>query len=230
MKILSAYKDYYDYLVGVYGEDPILVLDRRTHTQPFDLGASALTRYNDDNEIKKQILWIGDYCIEFMSHNGIPYYGEDIKNIPGVKVKDVDDIHRWWISSYESRYNMKWDDLVKNGLLEVSWLGYPRKNNSVDILPYPTKRKRPEFLDDSIVIALGSFSNKNSYGDYIYPILSNLNLNKFVSPEKVYQMIVEYLSKRKLEAEYHVDTRTDTQRLEGKGFDKKTSFRPNIKK
>jgi hypothetical protein len=29
MKILSKYKDYYDFLSGVYGEDPKLILDRR---------------------------------------------------------------------------------------------------------------------------------------------------------------------------------------------------------
>ena len=29
MKIISKYKDYYDYLVGTYGEDPKLILDRR---------------------------------------------------------------------------------------------------------------------------------------------------------------------------------------------------------
>ena len=29
MKIISKYKDYYDYLSGIYGEDPLKVLDRR---------------------------------------------------------------------------------------------------------------------------------------------------------------------------------------------------------
>ena len=29
MKIISKYKDYYDYLSGIYGEDPLKILDRR---------------------------------------------------------------------------------------------------------------------------------------------------------------------------------------------------------
>jgi len=29
MKILGKYKDYYDYLQGIYDVDPLLVLDRR---------------------------------------------------------------------------------------------------------------------------------------------------------------------------------------------------------
>lgn len=32
MKIISKFKDYYDYLVGKYGEDPILVFDRRNNS------------------------------------------------------------------------------------------------------------------------------------------------------------------------------------------------------
>lgn len=34
MKILSKYKDYYDYLTGIYGEDEKLVLDRRKFDMP----------------------------------------------------------------------------------------------------------------------------------------------------------------------------------------------------
>ncbi len=33
MKIISKYKDYYDYLAGIYGVDPKLILDRRKGTK-----------------------------------------------------------------------------------------------------------------------------------------------------------------------------------------------------
>ena len=36
MKIISGYKDYYDYLSGVYGIDPLVVLDRRSGTKVAD--------------------------------------------------------------------------------------------------------------------------------------------------------------------------------------------------
>ena len=35
MKIISKYKDYYDYLKGIYGEDPKLILDRTKFTTTF---------------------------------------------------------------------------------------------------------------------------------------------------------------------------------------------------
>jgi len=34
MKVISPFKDYYDFLSGVWGEDPKLILDRRKHSQP----------------------------------------------------------------------------------------------------------------------------------------------------------------------------------------------------
>ncbi len=34
MLILSTYKDFYDFLSGVWGADPKLILDRRKHSQP----------------------------------------------------------------------------------------------------------------------------------------------------------------------------------------------------
>lgn len=39
MKIISKYKDYYDYLIGVWGSDPIIVLDRTKydHLVPRDV-------------------------------------------------------------------------------------------------------------------------------------------------------------------------------------------------
>lgn len=36
MKIISNYKDYYDYLVGIYGVDQKVVYDRRFSGNPFD--------------------------------------------------------------------------------------------------------------------------------------------------------------------------------------------------
>ena len=73
---------------------------------------------------------------------------------------------------------------------------------------------------------------KNDQTDeYLYKncILKDLNLNSFVSPEEVYKMISDWISYQRTIAENHVDTMTNVQKIESKGFDKKTSFRPNMK-
>jgi hypothetical protein len=230
MKILSSYKDYYDYLTGIYGIDPIIVLDRTKHKQPYDIGIDC-EPYSSSKEhvINHNKLWIGYYCVEFMTYDGIPYFGEDIKNIPGVTIEDERSINfHWWSISYEKKYGMPINELKKIGLFEVSW-EVLRHNNSTTILKQPIKMPRPLMLRDDVIIGLGSFSRKDGYGDYEYPILSKLGLNKYVPAETVYQWIVEYISDQKLKAEQHIDTRTNNQKIEGKGFDKITSFRPNIK-
>ena len=83
MKILSNYKDYYDYLTGVYGEDPLIVLDRTKYNQPFweipsqsQWGKFGITKY---------CLFIGNYYIEFLRYGYGFYYGENIFNIPIIK-------------------------------------------------------------------------------------------------------------------------------------------------
>lgn len=215
MKIISSYKDYYDYLVGIYGEDPILVLDRRIHRQ--------LYHHSNPTQPNFLHLYIGDYTIDFIKYGEFYYFGEDILNIPGINYKKGTELHRYWSSSYEKQYNMSWEDLLKHDLVELTW-GNSRRNVTT-LLLRPVKGHRPLDIDKSIVITLKSFG---AY--YNYQILSNLNLSRFISPETVYEWIIEYLSKMKLEQEQHPDTRTNLQKIEGKGFDKKTSFRPNIKK
>ena len=42
MKIISPYKDYYDYLSGIYGVDPKIVLDRRDHDEISTEGTVSL--------------------------------------------------------------------------------------------------------------------------------------------------------------------------------------------
>ncbi|MFW6243154.1 MAG: hypothetical protein ACOC2W_03250 [bacterium] len=76
MKIISKYKDYYDYLSGIYGEDPKIVLDRRNHYNPIF--------YDHMTTILK--LYICGWIIEGLFEKGKFYYGESLKE-KGVKEK-----------------------------------------------------------------------------------------------------------------------------------------------
>lgn len=58
------------------------------------------------------------------------------------------------------------------------------------------------------------------------PILSGTFIPKLVSPTDIWQNLYEYLSS--LRDKPFIDTRSDVQKLESAGFDKKTSFR-NVK-
>lgn len=66
MKILSKYKDYYDYLTGIYGEDPKIILDRRE--------ASSITSFNGDTID----LYICDYLLQGLYWNNRYYWGHQL--------------------------------------------------------------------------------------------------------------------------------------------------------
>ena len=55
------------------------------------------------------------------------------------------------------------------------------------------------------------------------PILTGTFITKIVPPSNIWQALYEYLSS--LKNKPFTDTRTDVQKLESAGFDKKTSFR-----
>lgn len=69
MKILSKYKDYYDYISGIYGEDPKLVLDRRTGSG-----------FQDLTEDTKYFIFIGGFQIEGYYRGGKMFYGESLRD------------------------------------------------------------------------------------------------------------------------------------------------------
>lgn len=79
MKIISKFKDYYDYLVGIYGEDSNLVLDRRK-TDKIDV--SCL----NDTIIE---FYIGGYKIQGFAHDSKIYYGDDIKQFKYNRKKHI---------------------------------------------------------------------------------------------------------------------------------------------
>ena len=220
MKILSTYKDYYDYLTGVWGEDPLLVLDRRE----FQTVNSYKYELRDPGI---RTLYIGNYCVEFFAAEGTSYFGRDLLEYFGEKVQKAEDIHTYHRPSIERKYGMKWEDLLQYGLCQIKDFHSNRLSQEVLLKPFPCKR--PEYLSPETVIGFGTFRNKNSCYDLKYPILKDLGVNRLVPPETIYRWITEYLSEQKLKQEQHLDLRTDTQKLEGKGFDKRTSFRPNIK-
>jgi hypothetical protein len=68
MKIISKYKDYYDYLVGIYGVDEKLILDRTDFVL-----TSKLTNKS------KVTFYICGYIIDGYYIDGKFYYGSDLE-------------------------------------------------------------------------------------------------------------------------------------------------------
>ena len=99
MKIISKYKDYYDYLIGKYGIDPKIVLDRTKHHQPDLLFP------------RKIVLHICDKKYEGFFDGVSFYYGEKLGEIGELRTTYGWGLHesrdQYWIK-YQS-YGEKWE-------------------------------------------------------------------------------------------------------------------------
>ena len=76
MHIISKYKDYYDYLTGIWGVDPKLILDRRKYVLP---------PYEPSNK-SKITFYIAGKVIEGFYVDGKVYYGESLNQFKNEKI------------------------------------------------------------------------------------------------------------------------------------------------
>ena len=103
MKIISKYKDFYDFLSGIYGEDPLIVLNRLDFTMPtfYD---SMNPNYIEEGKIQ---LYIGGFLIEAYYKNDKIYYGEDLKQFAVVQKRS-----KWYYKYHSSDNDSKPEESV----------------------------------------------------------------------------------------------------------------------
>lgn len=100
MKIISKFKDYYDYLVGIYGVDEKLVLDRTEFTSPsIELTENSKVRF-----------YICGFIVEGLFKNGKFLYQDEL--IP--YCKEHNKRRFWWNSyMYEDFYHINDQYILK---------------------------------------------------------------------------------------------------------------------
>ena len=184
MKIIDNKKDYYDYLMGILGQDELVVYDRRG-SQMVNIGSHDIDYpgWKSGCPDLMYILWIGDEY-RVIEHNG----------------KD-------WMCDSQGKPVFTW----------------------------PTKEFRPRIpriSEDPIELIIMT-NERNRWRvprklvHVSNPILRELAIvRRYIPAEFIWNSVYNYICKRK-EKEI-VDTRTDVQKAESYGFDKKTSFR-NVK-
>ena len=206
MKILSKFKDYYDYLSGVWGIDPKIVLDRREFEHP-----------EFYSHPKKIVLYICGKRIEGFHDGNSTYFGETLSKFG--EITEPKKYPAWRFTTYHrspepSRF-VKFE-YKSPFTTTVDYVINVDVTN--DLENHNIKENCP-------ILMVGIHSNKISR----FPILEKLNVGSIFSPEVIYQMLVDWLSERNNELENRVDNSTDIEKLINKGFDKKCSFRPKIK-
>lgn len=215
MKIISQYKDYYDYLVGIYGEDPKLILDRRP-TVKTDSRSDYVVEY----------VWVCGYEIvgmwlngRFLCGNGLAPFALTKEEIP------------------KSKYYIPKQEQEENYIIPI--LSNPPWNKYVRQLSFP-KEIRLSTVDINLkencpILSSGSVfpdrrCPKPKYSNPIhFPILRDYNLAHILPAEQLWLMLSEWLAKRIDAQQQHRDVRSDVEKLQSAGFDKKTSFRHPVK-
>ena len=243
MKIISKFRDFYDYKVAKYGVDEKLVYTRKTYCEYFQALIGKINNINIDYRISEddfnknlkddikpideknihKILFIGEKLIHlFSTENGV-YTHFDIKNendlrkLNNFQYKKEITFKNGNIFSIFSKFGSDWKDL----------LSYNRKK----LITYDIDKDDVILNEPIILIELIGISNHNRYL-YTYKFTYNPYLSKlgiYLDEDFIWQSLVEFLSIKRREKEISPEVSNENKIL-SKGFDLKTSFRPNMKK
>lgn len=233
MRILSNFKDFYDFVVTepdnkkVYNRMTMeVVFNKEDHerapertflskkesrwyyheigkTMEFDMGFISVVAFCDK---------LHQY---FQYDNLIYWRYEDIPESVIKKITPKSSTwYRWRSRNYEDRmWNNPMDDM-----LHYKTIGWIVNRHTKE----PIKTNLNKLFDSPIV-----FVGHPKYTKMIInPKLNDVGFNKVITPTEAYQDVYNWIP-------YHEpDTTTnpdDMDRYQAKGFDKKTSFRPNMK-
>ncbi len=178
MVILTKYKDYYDYLVGVYGRDENKVFDRRRMITadefPFEQDISFDARLS-----------------KYGSRHHLMF---DFRNTVSISINNKT------YSVTQTAPNI-WEQFQENS---------PRYDINNEF-------RQPIILDISGMEVGTIFTDR-------IPLLSSFGFAKFLPPEFVYTEIETFLGWLKDNPPIQ-DKRTDLEKLQSNGFDKRISFR-----
>lgn len=212
MRILGKYKDYYDYLQGIYGVDPLQIFDRRYE--------DMLIRKPDEEGLKKLIskrFFVAGKSYDMHYYNGKSYYTlDELNELNQIlrKNKQQDDcISMPW----KFNYNKKkwWKAKSDNSLTQEWWDDIQGKDTNINM-----KARNPV-----LVASIKKFRQRMKISnDYTPCILEQWDFHKVLTAEEAYKEISAMIS-------YFVDNpeipnkQSNKEKILSHGFDMKKSFR-----
>ena len=199
MKIIDNKKDFYDYIAGINGIDEYVTYDRRSSI----VAKKELDGYlKPFNSLKNEPS--SNYFIYIQA-------GTDYKKRFLVSRELDGDNIKFTIEEYDL------DEELKNQK-KKSWMPWWTFD------PYYGVDKELVSLEAPLVLAYRATDWRWDKWNYVKnPILVGLPLVGFLSAQEIWDGIYNYLLKMK--EPVIVDSRTDEEKAESHGFDKKTSFR-----
>ena len=247
MKIISKFKDFYDYKVTKYGVDEKLIYTRKTYCEYFQVLIGNIKNINIDYRISEdnfnknfkddtkiideknihKILVLGEKLVHlFFTENGV-YTHFDAKKLEVSK-----GIYQYYYSK-EITFNdgRNFEIYTDFGYAWDKLFSYDRKKffSSMKIDKSDIIFNEPMLL----IEYFGESYGKNlKYHSSVYKFTYNPNLSQigvYIDEDFIWQSLVEFLSNKRSEKEISPEVSNENKIL-SKGFDLKTSFRPNMKK
>ena len=200
MKIISKYKDYYDYLQGIRGIDSKVVLDRSESTYNKRYTMMSIHELNVLHIHICGLAYDGVYC----SKKKRTFWGEQLSEVASE------------ITTYQG-----WDG-VKNKMMDnpapVAYI-QPDKNYKERKMVFI--EPRPSNLNELTKCPIVEGYNLRNYT--LYPHLKDFDFGSVLTPEEIWDQLYNWIVK--MNEPSVQDNRTDEEKIKSNGFDTKTSFR-----
>lgn len=206
MKIISKFKDYYDYMAGIWGIDEKIIYNR----QPFTLNYKGEKLPASPPRIEYPILndryhptyvYLKYFAVCGVAYVFVPfdnkiYYGTEIKELfDNHSIKNIEDL-KYNYSNYVEYNGISWrgeDSTIHNK---------PTKLNDIHNCP---------------IIQADIDGNVN----YLNPKLSEFDFGRIIDPQTLYLGLSNWLSRETP----IINNMSNKEKILSHGFDLKTSFR-----
>jgi len=201
MRIISKYKDYYDYFVGIFGIDDNKIYDRReliVNKDPF--------KNSNNDDIDLYVFAIANTIYPLFYYRNKPYHTlEDIKRLEIIYRKNNDIIKSYRYVDTLHRY----EELTKQ------------------VCTVNTDARKPvlvrHFRYYSYLMNVNEEFATDDVHTYV-PLLSDFKFNNILDAKEIYIKIETFLGWLNDNPEIP-NKQTDKEKLLSHGFDNKKSFR-----
>lgn len=211
MKIISGFKDYYDYLQGVYGVDEKIIYERhcrRIWLEDKWKKVSVFKPHPGTHSVSGYYLAICGviYCAYKMEEDF--HFGVSAEDLKAGK-------YAGYLKRMDKQERQSFEKMIYND----SHTGWPNPKLEHQNRYHLTETTINE--EENCPVVLLELGYKKFDPLFKNVKLYDFGINQIIKPHDIYIQISNFLSREKPVA----DNRTDVQKLTGKGFDKKTSFR-----
>ena len=242
MKIISKFKDFYDYKVTKYGVDEKLVYTRVTKN--FRNFPRLFSINKTQPDYNNKILFVGDKIVLIFKTEEKLYTQFDLEDIELLKAKNSNvrvKNFSYYMKDSEITF-LDGNTIFVNSFINIDLYDLLKMNRKT-FYNFFIKNKKDffdideenNFFNEPIVLIeflenVTDHDNRRSTS--VYKKTYNLNLSQmgiYIDEDFVWQSLVEFLSNKRSEKEISPEVSNENKIL-SKGFDLKTSFRPNMKK